>query len=109
MHSVNRGYIIIQHLPAYFEWANQFVDLKMSMEDNVEKSLYLIEEEFMDIDPVMERNFKKIFAQELEMIQEDETKWPEKLTFELFNEWFAWDYGAMAFDLEKTDLKREKI
>lgn len=109
MKIVNRGYIILKHRSAYFEWANQYMEVELSEEDNAEQSLYLIEEEFMEIEPVIEKNFKKIFRQELTMINDDEDAWPEKLTFELFEEWFSFDYGAVVFDVEKSDLKREKI
>jgi hypothetical protein len=39
----------------------------------------------------------------------DSKLWPEKVSFELFLEWFFVDYGSMVMDLEKNDLKADFV
>ncbi|MFN5909829.1 MAG: hypothetical protein ACK45H_00710 [Bacteroidota bacterium] len=109
MKIVNRGYVIVRPTSAFWDWANQFAedDLRVEEGDPIEPNVYLIEEDFFDVEPLIEQNFKKIFKTELTMVNDDEGSWPEKLTIELFLSWFELEFGATVFDLEKADLKRE--
>ena len=43
------------------------------------------------------------------MITEEESEWPEERTLEVFLNWFTIDIGSTVFDLEKADLKGEKL
>ena len=106
MKLVNRSYLIVRPKQAFWDWANPFQDeVKFSEGDDVESNIYLVEEDFYDLIPVLEKNYKKIFSNELSAITEDINLWPEKISFELFLEWFSVDYGSMVMDLEKSDLK----
>ena len=108
MKIINRGFIIVKPKQAFWDWANQFdEDFSFSEDDDCEGSVYLIEEDFMDFEPVLEKNFKKIMKNELAAVA-DEEDFPEKITFELFCQWFDVDFGSSVFDLEKSDLKSEK-
>ena len=110
MNIVNRGFLVISPKKDFLDWSNQYnEEIQYTMDDELEGTNFLIEEDFFDIDPIVEKHFKKMFTHELEMVTEDEAVWPEKLTLELFLSWFSVDYGALVIDLEKTDLKREKI
>ena len=109
MKIVNRGFIVITPKKAFADWANEFdLDFEMEVDEHIESSIYLIEEDFMENDLLIEQNFKKILKSELSMITENEADWPEKLSIELFNEWFSWKVGTTVFDLEKNDLKAYK-
>ncbi|MCE3296262.1 MAG: hypothetical protein K0R65_1976 [Crocinitomicaceae bacterium] len=108
MKIINRGFIIVKPKQAFWDWANQFdQEFTFSEDDDCEGSVYLIEEDFMEFEPVLEKNFKKIMKNELAAVA-DEEDFPEKITFELFSEWFHVDFGSSVFDLEKSDLKSEK-
>jgi hypothetical protein len=111
MKIVNRGYIIVRPTAQFWNWAKQYTeeDLQVEEGDAIEPNVYLIEEDFFDVEPLIEQNFKKIFKTELTMVTEEEESWPEKLTQELFLEWFELEFGATVLDLENADLKREKI
>jgi hypothetical protein len=110
MKIINRGFIILKPKKAYLDWANQFEEEEIifSTEDECEASIYLIEEDFFDFEPVLEKNFKKIFKNELEAVA-DEEHWPENLTLNLFLEWFEVDFGTSVFDTQKNDLIAEKL
>ncbi len=109
MEIVNRGFIIIQPKAPFFEWAETFeMEVYFDETDGIEPTVYLIEEDFVDDELVIEQNFKKIFKAELSAITEDETDWP-KTSLELFKEWFSYSLGSMVMDLEKSKLEREEI
>ena len=108
MKIVNRGFIIIKPRQAFWDWANQFEEEESFSEaHDSEASVYLIEEDFMDIEPLLDKHFKKIMKNELAGVA-DEEDFPEKITLELFLEWFHIDFGSSVFDTEKSDLKSEK-
>lgn len=102
---VNRGYIYIKPLPPFFEWANQHDEDFENLTDN-EGSIYLIEDDFYDDEPVIKANFKKIFENELFAITDNEELFPE-ITFEQFEQWFSYELGTMVLDTQKTDLLRD--
>ncbi len=110
MKVINRGFLSVRHLQAFWDWANPFnEEVQLNESDGVEPNCYLIEEDFMDIEPLIEQNFKKIFKNELAMACEDQTQWPEKLTLELFLQFFEIEIGTTVFDLHKGDLKSESL
>jgi hypothetical protein len=110
MKIVNRGYIAIRQNKAFWDWANEFEsDMEFNVEDDIDPNIYLITEDFIDVEPIIEQNFKKIFKNELSMITEEETDWPETRTMEVFLEWFTIEAGSTVFDLEKSDLRVEKV
>ena len=110
MKILNRGYITVTPLKPFWDWANTFEDeMEFSVEDGVEPNVYLITEDFFDIEHVIEQHFKKIFKNELAMITDNEEDWPEDLSQENFLEWFELEVGSTVFDLEKGDLKSEKV
>jgi hypothetical protein len=110
MKIINRGFISLKPKQAFWDWANQFtVDMPFSEADECEASIYLIDEDFFDIEPVLEKNFKKIIKNECLAVTDDEINWPEKLDMDLFNSWFICDFGTGVYDLEKSDILAEKI
>ena len=110
MKIVNRGYISVTPNKPFWDWANSFEDeMEFSVEDGVEPNIYLITEDFFDIEPIIEQNFKKIFKNELTMITDTQEDWPEDLSIENFLEWFTIEVGSTVFDLEKSDIKIEKV
>jgi len=110
MKIVNRGYIVVRPTKLFWDWANQFEDdLEFSVEDGLEPNIYLIEEEFFDIEPIIEQNFKKIYKNELSMITEADSDWPQDRSMETFLAWFDLEIGSSVFDLEKDNLRTEKV
>lgn len=85
------------------KWSEQF-DEFLALDEFSEPSVYLIEEDFMDEEPILKSHFKKIFQNELNTISEDESLYPE-IKWEVFCEWFSVDAGTSVFDLESSDVK----
>lgn len=110
MKLVNRGFISLKPKQAFWDWANQFdAELSFSENDECEGTTYLVEEDFFDFEPLLEKHFKKMFKNECAMVNDDERSWPENINLDLFHSWFHVDYGSSVLDLEKDDLRAEKI
>lgn len=106
MKIVNRGFLIVQPRQPFFDWANQFEEeVYFSEADDVEPTIYLVEDDFLEIEPTIQQHFKKIFRNELNMVTEDQTDHPE-LSEKLFYEWFKITAGTTLLDTQKSDLKR---
>ncbi len=110
MNILNRGFITITPKKAFFDWSNTIdLEVQFSIEDEIEPTVYLITEDFFDIEPLIEQHFKKIFKNELTAITENEEKWPVERNIDVFLEWFDINIGSMVFDLEKSNIVGEKI
>ena len=102
MKFVNRGYMVVQPTKSFIEWANKNDEDYSDLTSN-ESSVYLIEEDFYDDEPVVKANFKQIFLNELMAVSEDEEVYPE-ITLENFNAYFSYQLGSTVFDAEASNL-----
>jgi hypothetical protein len=110
MKLVNRGFLTVHPKATFVDWANTFdSEFDFDFQENMEPNVYLISEDFLEIEPIIEQNFKKIFKNELSMITENEEDWPKDLSMDRFSEWFEIEVGSTVFDLEKSDLRGEKL
>ena len=106
MKLINRGYLIVRPKHEFLIWANaNGQGIALTIDDAPEPSIYLIEEDFFDIEPLIERHFTSIFEQELDLVNEKEDMWPQNRTIELFLNWFDVEAGTTVFDCEKSDLR----
>lgn len=107
MKLVNRGYMLVRPTRQFQEWAQKanpdlFIDL-----DNNEGSIYLIEEDFLEEEPIVESSFKKILLHELEAVTDEEETWPSEMNRAVFDQFFTVEFGCMVLDLLKSDLKKD--
>lgn len=102
MKFVNRGYMIVKPTNKFIDWANKNDEDYSDLTGN-ESSVYLIEEDFYDDEPVVKANFKKIFLNELLAVSEDESSYPE-ISLSNFNEFFTYHLGSTVFDAESNGL-----
>ncbi len=108
MKLVNRGFLVVRPTEVFLSWANvNSQGIAFTIDDQPEPSIYLIEEDFFDIEPIIERHFKAMFEQELELVNDDESTWPQQRTIELFLTWFEIEAGTTVFDSEKSDLRAD--
>ena len=109
MKIVNRGFILVEPKQAFCDWAKLHdPEFDFNEDDDLEGNVYLIEEDFIEYEPVLEANFKKIMLNECLAIVDSEEEMP-KPTMDLFLEWFHVRLGATVFDTQKTDLETERI
>ena len=99
MKIIDRGFITVRPKQAFVDWANQQDD-EFQIDMNAEPSVYLIEEDFFEVDPIIERNFKTIFECELAAVSDNEEGFPE-IKMNVFKEWFSVEVGSTVIDLEE--------
>ena len=87
------------------EWVKQ-IDSDLFIDEESESNVYLVEEDFFEIEPVLKANFKKIFLSELSCVSEDQSIFPE-IKLEVFLNWFDVEAGTMVFDCEKGSVQGE--
>lgn len=110
MNVLNRGFITVSPKKPFFDWSNTIdSEIQFTIEDDIEPTVYLITEDFFDVEPLIEQHFKKIFKNELTAITEEEELWPSERNIDVFLEWFDIQLGSMVFDLEKSNIVGEKI
>jgi hypothetical protein len=102
MKIVNRGFITVRPKQAFVDWANE-QDAEFQIDLNAEPSVYLIEENFFDIDPIIESKFKLIFECELSAVSDNEENFPA-IKMGVFKDWFSLEVGSTVIDLESEDL-----
>ncbi|MCO5260497.1 MAG: hypothetical protein M9916_10170 [Crocinitomicaceae bacterium] len=109
MKIVNRGFLIVSPKQPFFDWANNFEeDIYFDENDEVEPTIYLIEEDFIETEHVIKSHYKKIFLNELNMVTENVDDHP-KISEELFHQWFHVIEGTTVLDALQSDLKRFDI
>jgi len=81
------------------------------MEVNIlgESSTYLVTESTGDADKLLRKYYKEIFENELFQMWTDENDWPQKISYELFNEWFSVEIAGFVYDLPKTKIETTEI
>lgn len=102
MKIVNRGFITVRPKQAFVDWANQ-QDTEFQIDLDAEPSVYLIEEDFFDIDPIIESKFKLIFECELSAVSDNEENFPA-IKMSIFKDWFSLEVGSTVIDLEQDQL-----
>jgi hypothetical protein len=103
MKIVNRGYLKVKAKQPFIDWVNQ-IDEEFFIDEESEANIYLVEEDFFEVDPIIKANFKKIFLNELDGVADDDSTYPE-IKLENFLEWFNVEAGTMVFDCEKGSLQ----
>ena len=105
MKFVNRGYLSVKPTKLFIDWANEHDEDFNSLSDS-ESSIYLVEEDFYDDEPVLKSHFKKVFQNELQAVTEDESVYPE-IKFEVFMNWFDVELGGSVFDTQSSGLQAD--
>lgn len=99
MKIVNRGFITVRPKQPFVDWANQ-QDAEFQINLNAEPSVYLIEEDFFEVDPIIESNYKAIFECELLAVSDNEDGFPE-IKMGVFKDWFSLEVGSTVIDLQE--------
>jgi hypothetical protein len=107
MKFVNRGYMLVKPTKLFIDWAKEKDETSFLSLEFSEGNIYLIEEDFMDEEPLLKANFKVIFHNEFESVEENEAEWPCECKIENFEMYFTVEFGSSIFDLHKSDLKAD--
>jgi hypothetical protein len=106
--SINRNAIVIKPKKVFFDWVNSIYPEDPIVDPN-EGNVYLIKEKETNvaIEKWLQRNFDKIFINELNDWHTDEKDWPQKRNYILFKEWFNVEIHSMILDLEDAAIEKE--
>lgn len=102
---INRAAIILIHKPPFFKWANSLAEDQVQLnKSNTSANTYLLKDLDMDLKHWLKTNYDEIFEQELFSWWQDETKWPKKRNYTLFNSWFQVIVTDSVLDLENSPV-----
>jgi len=108
--TINRSVVLVVPLKPFFEWENSvFPESPLKEDDLHEHNSYLLSDELIFSDPkvALKKHWKFIFENELFDICTDDSAWPQKLTWNLFNQWFKCYFSSIVIDLETKPLYLE--
>ena len=101
---INRGYILLKAKPYFYEWLEKNGVESDEIERIDEGNIYLIEEDFLEEEPVIERLFKQMLLHEL---QTQFDSYPEtfvNVDSKEFMQMFDCQFGTFVFDALGKDL-----
>ncbi len=101
MKYLNRSAIVIKYKAPFLEWLN--LDLK----GNHDNLVYLLEgfDDLYHLEEIIKSHYESIFNDILKGFCKDKSKLPEKLSWELFHEWFEINAHSRVKDLETSPIE----
>lgn len=105
---INRAAILLKYKKPAIDWinsANPFPQRgKVTLDEvNEERTIYLIRDEDADTPDITSKwvrlNFKLLFESELYNWYVDDSLWPKKRTYKMFQEWFDVECHTVIEDL----------
>ena len=110
---LNRAAVILKYKEPAVQWINAadpyHDDQQISLESvNHERTVYLISDRDADDDKALARwiklNYEVLLEAELEGWYTDESLWPQKRTFKLFQDWFEVECHTVIEDTVGTPI-----
>jgi len=110
---INRAAVILKYKEPAVQWINAadpyHDNPQIRLEEvNDDRTVYLVSDHEADDDETLARwiklNYEVLFEAELEGWYTDESLWPPKRTFELFQEWFEVECHTMIEDTVGTPI-----
>jgi hypothetical protein len=111
--TISRDILILFPKKPLFDWANYiFPKDKLECSEPMahdEGDIFLIPEFTNHNDAIeyVKENFIEFFKQELFDWTSDESLWPEKLTWELFDSWFHYSIQSVVMDTLDEEIKKD--
>jgi hypothetical protein len=106
---VNRSSVVVLPKPAFSDWARKtFPEDELSSNSELEKNMYLINcmDENSEFDEWLKNNYEYLFENELYERFDDNSLWPDELTYELFNQWFDVQFYSVVYDTKSADITK---
>ena len=115
---LNRGALMLRYKESALRWVVESDpsdrEFFLSLDEvNEERNVYLIHgliaEDAESVREWVELNFEALFQNELNGWYQDESLWPDKLTIQLFDDWFNVECHSMVFDTFDGPIIEEEI
>ena len=110
MRNVNRIAISVAPREPYMAWAQAIAgnDAGAHASADAFTSIYLVEApDVFDPERLLRRHNARIFEEQLNSWNRDETAWPKRRTFKMFSEWFKATIADMVWDLGKGPVEAD--
>ena len=113
MESINRTAVIIKPKQPFVDWLNSIPEetIKHTLEDLCPENItYLIPEYDYPQQSLayVKKLFPVLFEHQLFGWYTDETLWPQKRTWKMFQEWFAIEINSEVIDLVRGMIEKEE-
>ena len=110
MKYLNRSAIVVKYKTPFLKWvtSNPKGSIKISLNKiNHDNIVYLIEEydDLRHFEEIIKSQYNSIFKDVLKSWCKDKSKWPKKVSFKLFNEWFEIHAHCRIKDLETIPIE----
>jgi hypothetical protein len=106
--NINRSAIVLMPKQPFFKWLQQH-DPAMNMHHELlEGDVYLLPdfETKEQVEKWLQKNYNELFEEQLHNWYTDEDMWPQKRSFQLFQEWFSYSIHTMLFDTQKGMIEK---
>ena len=107
MKTINRTAILVTPKQPYIDWANSFDDDGPKFDEEATiTTAFLIPDSYDEFNyqSWLEENYLGIFKQELDAWMQAPESWPQKVTYQLFREWFEVRVAVELIDLGEEPL-----
>ena len=108
--TINRSVVLVVPQKPFFEWGNRISLHSPPIEEDFDEyNSYMLDAALMFNQPqvALEKHWEFIFQNELRDVCSDQNKWPQKLTWNLFNQWFKCYFSSIVLDMETKPLYLE--
>ena len=104
---VNRTALAIKPKTPFNDWL-QSIEANDYADDLRDNDVYLLPDydDIKQMEAWLKKNFDLIFSEQLNQWYVDDSLWPQKRTFKMFNEWFDYWLCTMVSDTQQNQLSR---
>jgi len=107
LESINRTALIISYNKPFLDWLKYvYPDTPNIKEEYDSKTVYLLPE-LEDWQEYLMNHYLPIFDQELESWCEDSSQWPQNRSWEVFKQWFKYEWQSMVFDMPDEPINKD--
>jgi hypothetical protein len=104
MHTVNRSAIVVKAKRPFLDWLHVADPTSHGitlLDVAQEPALYLIPEcdTSEELEDVLRELCEEIFEEQLDSWYRETSAWPQDRTYEVFRQWFDYEYHSMLIDL----------
>ena len=98
--NVKRSALVVSSKAPFFEWVQSIYPDEDNSAVYQDPDVYLLPdyETPEEMERWLKRNFEWIFCEQLNNWCTEENRWPPKLTFKMFKEWFNYSLHTMVWD-----------
>lgn len=106
--NIKRSAMVIIPKQPFIDWLKNHDPEMEEYKEITEGEIYLLPdyEAKEEIEKWLRKNFNELFSEQLNNWYVDETMWPQKRTFKMFNEWFSYSLHTMIFDTQKGFIEK---